>query len=224
MKLASHTIIAMSAAALFTVSAATIASASNRDDTPLLDAKATITQTTFTADLTPGSSYTASLTLTDSVSATSGTGASQCAITGKDPDATLLTSCVTTLRLPTGDITLSSLSPNKFPTTTKAAILGGTGTFKDLTGEATLTAPDAQTIEFKITKQPTTPPAEPSTPPAEPTNPPAEPGTPPAQPGTTPPVATPATPDTTPAVEPVESPANEPATSETPSLTSPTHH
>jgi len=212
----------MSAAALFTVSATTIASASHRDGDLLLDAKATITQSTFTADLTPGSSYTASLTLTDNVSGTSGTGASQCAIVGKDADTNLITSCVTTLRLPAGDISLSSLYPNKFPATAKAAILGGTGTFKTITGEADLTAPDAKTIELKISK-PSTTPTEPTTPPTEPSTPPAQPGTTPAQPGTTPPATapgtTPATPGTTTPVTPVDVPTiTDPA-----SVLTPTH-
>lgn len=229
-KFASQTVVAMSAAALFSVSAATIASASNDD--PSFDAKATIAQTTFSSSLAPGSSYTMLLSVVDNLTSATGDGSSQCAVVGKSPDAKLITTCLTTLRLPAGEITINDLSPADGSTIHKGTILGATGTLKTLTGDITIVYPDPTTIEFKVPNpstppEPTTPtepgttPAEPVTTPAEPGTTPAEPGTTPAEPGTTPaePGATPAQPGITPA-EPVTTPA-EPVTTPAEPVTTP---
>jgi hypothetical protein len=193
-RIVAGTVVALSATALFTVAATAISSASPRDDKLLLDAQVTIDQSTFADTMAPGASYTTFLSVVDNVSGDKGDGSGQCAVVGKDKDGTLISRCLTILRLPAGEITINGMFTRKFPATYKGAILGGTGAFKDITGEADMTRPDAKTIQIKIAKSatqgaPGTPaqPAAPAVPvaPAEPATP-AEPGVPavnPSSPG-----------------------------------------
>src|SRR5437660_4114291 len=137
-RIATGSVVALSATALLSVAAAVTASAAPRAGDLLLDAQATITQTTMTANMAAGASYAEYASVTDNASGTKGDASSQCSVAGKD------NRCLTILRLPGGEITFDSLFTPTYPATYKGAVLGGTGAFKDITGEADMTRPDAK--------------------------------------------------------------------------------
>jgi hypothetical protein len=62
----------------------------------------------------------------------------------------LVSRCLTILRLPAGEITLNGMFTRIFPVTYKAAVLGGTGAFRGISGEADLTSPEPKTLGIKI--------------------------------------------------------------------------
>lgn len=136
--------------ALFVIVFAGVALASTSDDDPKVDVQASVVNTTLTDESNVGDSYVIYFTAHDNVSNTDGDGSGQCVLAAANTSGILISRCLTILRLPAGEITLNGMFTRIFPVTYQAAVLGGTGTFKGVSGEAELTSPEPKTLGIKI--------------------------------------------------------------------------
>ena len=137
------------AATAFAVIFTTAAPASTRSDDPKVDVAVNIDQITLTDESKPGDTYTTYLKVHDNIGNTDTEGSGQCALVPKAAGP-LVSRCLTILQLKDGEITINGTFTRVFPVTYKGAVLGGTGAYKDIHGEADMTRPDPKTISIKI--------------------------------------------------------------------------
>jgi hypothetical protein len=137
-------------AAVCVIISATAAVASTSADAPKVDVQTSVVNTTLTDESKVGDSYIVYFTAHDNVSKTDGDGSGQCVVATANTSGVLVSRCLTILRLPAGEITLNGMFTRIFPVTYKAAVLGGTGAFKGISGEAELTSPEPKTLGIKI--------------------------------------------------------------------------
>lgn len=143
-------VVTLAVAALFVIISGTAALASTSDDDPKVDVQTSVVNTTLTDESNVGDSYIVYFTAHDNVSNTDGDGSGQCVLAAANTSGILVSRCLTILRLPAGEITLNGMFTRIFPVTYKAAVLGGTGAFAGISGEADLTSPEPRTLSIKI--------------------------------------------------------------------------